>query len=478
LSASTRIVVLTAAALVWLGGASCLHAADATMARPRAALVIGNAHYNAVNPLKNTANDAHDMCDALTELGFAASCFVDLKDSREFKARVQEFATSLKPKSEVLFYYAGHAIQMKGESYLVPISAKLRAETDVATETVSLNFIMTQLLQAKHYVNIVILDACRSNPWPANPHGLTAGLAPITAIPRSTMILYGTASNDVSDDGEGHNGTLTQNLLANIKSPGLTADEFFKRVSEGVQSDSAAAVGHTQTPALYTNFTGEFCFAGCIDRVARAELERMQKANDEQLAQARRETAELEASNKEALAKLDATTTSMDCEPSEVIGSGRCFVAPTSRTAKAIVATLEQRGFVVRDGIYMNNRIEASRSVDNPQDKSLTEALSVTAVIREIDVTGHCEITLTAKQRTLLRDERHHWTSADLIIPIPTSTEYKNVVKKDVEVTDPDFFRDLYAGIERHLRSDVANEAADEAASAPEPAPQATASTQ
>jgi len=79
-------------------------------------------------------------------------------------------------------------------------------------------------------------------------------------------------------DGQGRNGTLTKNLLANINVPGLTIDDMFKRVSEGVQADSLAVVGHAQTPALYTNFTGEFCFAGCIDKVARAELEKMQES--------------------------------------------------------------------------------------------------------------------------------------------------------------------------------------------------------
>src|ERR1700759_47574 len=119
--------------------------AESAAPRPRAALVIGNAHYSAVNPLRNTLNDAHDICDALADLGYTASCFTDVKDAREFRGHVQAFAASLKPRSEVLFYYAGHAIQVKGESYLVPVSAKLRAPADVGTETIPLAFILTQL---------------------------------------------------------------------------------------------------------------------------------------------------------------------------------------------------------------------------------------------------------------------------------------------------------------------------------------------
>ncbi|HEX4376505.1 MAG TPA: caspase family protein [Steroidobacteraceae bacterium] len=425
--------------------------AEAGATRPRAALVIGNAHYGAVTPLRNTLNDAHDICDSLGELGYTTSCFTDVKDAREFRARIQQFAASLKPRSEVLFYYAGHGIQMRGESYLVPVRAKLRAQADVAAETVPLAFVLTQLLQARHYLDIVILDACRNNPWASAPQGMSSGLAPLSVIPRDTMIMYGTASNDVSDDGEGRNGTLTKNLLANLKTPGLTADEFFKRVSEGVQSDTSAAVGHTQVPALYTNFNGEFCFAGCIDRVARTELARMQKAHEEQLAQATREADELEASNREIQAQLDATTTSKFCDASEEHADGRCFVTDAQTTANGIQAAFAQRGLTVRGG-YLGTTIDGSRSGDDPKDRNLTDVLSVTATITPVGDTGHSAVSITARRRVLLHDEHHHWTSADIIIPIATSTDYKEVVKQDVAVTDPVFFRDLYAAIERNLR--------------------------
>ncbi|HWW20653.1 MAG TPA: caspase family protein [Steroidobacteraceae bacterium] len=436
-------------------------AADAGAARPRAALVIGNAAYSAVTALKNSAYDAHDMCDALTELGYTVSCYVDVKDAREFKARIQDFAAALKPKSEVLFYYAGHAVQLKGENYLVPTSAKLRAETDVVRETVSLNYIMTQLLQAKHYLNIVILDACRSNPWADNPRGMSSGLAPITAIPRGTMVLYATAANDVSDDGEGRNGTLTKNLLANIKIPGLTVDEMFKRVSEGVQGDSAAAVGHTQTPALYTNFTGEFCFAGCIDKVARAELEKMQKANDEQLEKARQEKAELEAHNREVEAhnremeaRLAATVTSMNCDKTVLNDVGRCFSATPEQTLRAVTMTLMQRGFRIANSSIEAGYIDAMRSTDDPHDKKLTDVLSATVNVKPIPTTDHSVVTLTAIERTVLHDEFHHWGTL-AIIPIPTSKEYKDVVKKEVNVTDSAFYGEFFDAVDRNLRSEA-----------------------
>lgn len=480
----SRIVAPATIMLALLLSASWVNAADSAAPHPRAALVIGNAAYRAVNPLKNTANDAHDMCDALTGLGYTAACYTDVKDAREFRARIQDFAAALKPKSEVVFYYAGHAIQVKGENYLVPISAKLRAEADVPKETVSLNYIMTQLVQAKHFVDIVILDACRSNPWGENSHGMTAGLAPITAIPRGTMVIYGTAANDVSDDGEGRNGTLTKNLLANITTPGLTADDFFKHVSEGVQNDSAAAVGHTQTPALYTNFGGEFCFAGCIDQVARAEMERQQKANDELLAQANKEKAELEARkreaearNRQAEARLAAATTSTNCDQSIIQTSSQCFKASVDSTRRAIVATLQQRGMTLMRGAEEGDIVEANLKSENPNSKSLTDVLTITAGVQEVPVTHHTVVTFAVNQKSLLHDEYHTWGSF-VLIPLPTSKQYRDVVKKDVEVTDPQLYHDLFAAVDQNLRSESSASivvVADAPSASISPAPSATA---
>jgi hypothetical protein len=112
-------------------------------------------------------------------------------------------------------------------------------------------------------------------------------------------------------------------------------------------------------------------------------------------------------------------------------------------------------------------RIEGVRSGDDPKDKHLTDVLSVTATIKDAAASDHSIVTLTARRRTLLHDEHHHWTAADLIIPIPTSTEYKQVVKQDISVDDPAFFHELYAAIERNLRGSAALETVSE------PAPQA-----
>jgi hypothetical protein len=411
------------------------------------ALVIGNANYTAVKPLSNPANDAHDMCEALGTLTYKAFCYIDVADRREFRARIQDFVASVPAKSDVLFYYAGHAVQLKGENYLVPTGARLRSEADIARETISLNYLMTQLSQAKHHLNIVVLDACRNSPWPETLHAAVSGLAPITAIPRGTVVLYATAANDVSGDGEGRNGTLTKNLLANINVPGLTIDDVFKRVSEGVQADSLAAIGHAQTPALYTNFTGEFCFAGCIDKVARAELEKMQKASQEQLEKARRENAEMEA-------KLAATETSMSCDKSVLSDSGQCFTAPPDVTLRAAAEALLQSSFTIGQVDADGGIVQGVRKLANPADKNATDTLTATIAVRAIPVTGHSVVTISADQRTTQLQTSHKWTQI-VIIPVPTQKQYANVVKKDTRVTDPQFYSNLFAAIERNLRSEA-----------------------
>jgi len=107
------------ALLTLLGLWSVLHspevsAADSVVAHPRVALLIGNANYSAVKPLSNSANDANDMCEALGTLGYKTSCYIDVADRREFKARIQDFVASVPAKSDVLFYYAGHAGAAEG----------------------------------------------------------------------------------------------------------------------------------------------------------------------------------------------------------------------------------------------------------------------------------------------------------------------------------------------------------------------------
>jgi uncharacterized caspase-like protein len=239
----------------------------------KSALVIGNGNYAAVGSLKNPSNDAEDICKVLREIGYQTSCFTDIRSRVQFKSVVQDYTETLSPNTVSIIYYAGHAVQINGENYLIPTEAQLQSAESVVDEAMDLSYFMNQLRQTDSYLKIVILDACRNNPIRSSSQPLAQGLAQITDIPDGTLVLYATAANELALDGAGRNGILTKNLLAHIKDEG-SIDDLFKRVSLGVQTD-ASAFGHSQKPSLYTNFTGQYCFIRCTD------VERLQKQREE-----------------------------------------------------------------------------------------------------------------------------------------------------------------------------------------------------
>ena len=187
-------------------------------AEQRFALIIGNAVYE-TSPLKNPVNDARAMAQTLTALGFQ----VILKENVnqvEMKRAVREFGEKIKNGGIGLFYFAGHGVQVKGQNYLVPIGATITKEEEVEYEGVDVGFVMAQMDAAKNSMNIVILDACRNNPFARSYRSESNGLASISA-PSGTLIAYATAPGSVASDGDGANGLYTQELLFNLKTVGL-----------------------------------------------------------------------------------------------------------------------------------------------------------------------------------------------------------------------------------------------------------------
>jgi len=228
----------------------------------KVALVIGNGSYAKEGTLRNPTNDAEDMCKVLKQLKFETLCYYDIKSRREFKNRIQEYVNRLRPTSAGLFYYAGHGIQVQGENYLIPTAVELKSQADVEDETVSVNYLMAQLDGVKNSFNMVILDACRNNPWARGFRSRSRGLA-ATNAPEGSIVLFATAANDEAFDGSGRNGTFTKHLLTHLLTPGINVEQLIKRVSAGVQKETQAEIGRKQTPYVYSSFTGEFCFAGC-----------------------------------------------------------------------------------------------------------------------------------------------------------------------------------------------------------------------
>lgn len=247
--------------LVWLW----LQAASAPAAEPvrnanvapagsasRIALVIGNAAYPGVAALKNPANDARDIAARLGVLGFEVILRTDVRQKEMLRA-LTEFGESLQAGTEALFFYAGHGMQVRGKNYLIPVDAEIRSESSVSSEAVDVDQLLDKLSPAR--LSMVILDACRNNPFERRFRGGGRGLAQINA-PTGTLIAYATAPGKVAADGEGRNGLYTSELLAAMDVPGIKIEDVFKRVRANVVRKS----GEAQTPWESSSLTGDFFF--------------------------------------------------------------------------------------------------------------------------------------------------------------------------------------------------------------------------
>jgi len=222
-------------------------------AQKRVALVIGNAAYQGAPALRNPVNDAKAMSDALNGLGFEV-IEVTNATQKEMNRAITVFGSKLTSDTAALFFYAGHGLQVRGKNYIIPVDAQIDTEAAIASESVSVDTVLEQLNTSP--VSIVILDACRNNPFERSFRKLGgSGLAQMDA-PKGSFIAYATAPGKTATDGEGKNGLFTQELLKQINKPGLTLESVFKRVRANV----AAKSGDAQMPWDSSSMTGEFYF--------------------------------------------------------------------------------------------------------------------------------------------------------------------------------------------------------------------------
>ena len=219
----------------------------------RVALVIGNASYKEA-PLRNPVNDARAMAKTLERLGFEV---IRLENANrvEMERAIIEFTGRLGEDASGLFYYAGHGVQVTGRNYLIPVDAKLESEREVRVETINVNLVLDELEYAGNRLNIVILDACRNNPFERRFRGRSRGLAAVDAA-RGTLIAYSTAPGSVALDGDGSNGLYTEELLRTLNRPGLGVEEVFKQVRINVSKRTNSK----QIPWESSSLTGEFVF--------------------------------------------------------------------------------------------------------------------------------------------------------------------------------------------------------------------------
>ena len=218
----------------------------------RTALVIGNSAYSS-GPLKNPANDAADMAAMLKNLGFS----VTLNENcslQEMDEAIEAFGNRLKRGGVGLFYYAGHGVQVNGTNYLLPIGAKINKETDVKYQAVDANKILDEMATANNGLNIVILDACRDNPFTRGFRNAARGLAIVSSAPSGTFISYSTSPGNIARDGAGRNSPYTAALLQYMQAPGLTISDVFVNVRTKVKKETG------QVPWELSSLEGMFYF--------------------------------------------------------------------------------------------------------------------------------------------------------------------------------------------------------------------------
>lgn len=219
----------------------------------RLALVIGNGSYKS-SPLRNPVNDAYDMACTLKKLGFEVM-HKENGSQKAMEQAIREFGRRLRKGGVGLFYFAGHGIQVNGRNYLIPVDAEIETESDVKFEAVDAGRVLGKMEDAGNDLNIVILDACRDNPFARSFRTSTYGLAHMDA-PVGSIIAYATAPGSIAADGEGRNALYTGHLLRNIVILGLTIEQVFKRVRDSVVKET----GKKQVPWESTSLRGDFCF--------------------------------------------------------------------------------------------------------------------------------------------------------------------------------------------------------------------------
>lgn len=219
----------------------------------RIALVIGNGAYGSA-PLANPVNDARDMAESLRRCGFGVAR-LENATRNQMATALRDFGDQLLRGGVGLFYYAGHGMQVQGRNYLIPVNADIQREDEVPYQALDAEAVLAKMETARNRLNIVILDACRNNPFGRGSRSGVQGLAQMDA-PKGTFIAFSTAPGRVASDGTGRNGLYTRHLLANLATPGLKLEDLFKRVRTGVLKDSA----EQQMPWDSSSLMGDFFF--------------------------------------------------------------------------------------------------------------------------------------------------------------------------------------------------------------------------
>lgn len=293
----------------------------------RLALLIGNAGYSRNDPLpqlKNPSNDARDIAEALKKNGFGRVTVVIDADYRTMREAISKFGEDLRqagPQAVGLFYYAGHGVEHAGNNFLIPIGTRIGSPKDLEFDAIDAQRVLAYMEEAGNAINIVVLDACRDNPFPQlnrfRSGASSAGLAQMRA-PTGSFIAFAAAPGQKASDGEGRNGLFTQHFLESLNQPNSNIDAVFTRVTAAVTDKT----GRQQVPWKQSSLTNDFFFRpkealpGMIDpkELARLEQERknleMEKARLDE--ERRHEVARMERERIESEQRLRAEQERMD----------------------------------------------------------------------------------------------------------------------------------------------------------------------
>jgi hypothetical protein len=239
--------------LVALGAAQAVSAKER-----RVALLIGNSEYEHVSRLENPANDAEDLGNALKRLGFEVTSGLDM-EYRDMRLALRDFSDKAADAEMALIYFAGHGIEIDKVNYLIPVNAELESDRDIDFEAIRLDTVIGSLDDAKG-VRIVLLDACRNNPFVAGMQRTTAtrsigrGLSRID--PGGVLVGYAARGGTIALDGDGRNSPYAQAILANIEEPGLEVGKLFRRVRDMVLEQTDGL----QEPFTYGSLPGDDIF--------------------------------------------------------------------------------------------------------------------------------------------------------------------------------------------------------------------------
>jgi uncharacterized caspase-like protein len=221
------------------------------------ALVIGNGDYE-IQALHNPINDAQDMSNTLNRLGFGVTQVLNADQATMNKA-LQKFGRELYGDRVGLWYYSGHGVQYNGKNYMIPIGAILDIDepSDLNTDAIGLYSVLSMMEKAKNRLNIVILDACRNNPFTGFKKGdKKTGLAPIGSA-EGMLIAYATSPNKAALTGKGRNSPYTKYLLRFMENSDLPIELMLKQVRVAVKKETDGK----QTPWYSASIEGYFTFA-------------------------------------------------------------------------------------------------------------------------------------------------------------------------------------------------------------------------